>query len=1109
MNKAAFCKKWVLTALIFPWLLLSGTLLPAQNKNLLSLSLKGVSLEKAISTIERMSPYLFVAHDVDLNTKVSVDARSKPIENILEQMLAGTGIGWKLDGVNVILNPVKTAPQGNPRRLAGTVLDADGQPVIGASVFLRGTQHGTVTATDGSFALPVPNVAPGSVLEINCLGYEAVTVPVGTRESFRITLTETSTVLDQVVVTALGIKRSEKALSYNVQQVKAEQVTSVKDANFINSLSGKVAGVTINASSAGAGGATKVVMRGSKSIQQSSNALYVIDGIPMYNFGGGGDTEFGSRGYTEGIADLNPDDIESISALNGAAAAALYGSNAANGAILITTKRGATGKAQITFSSNTEWTRPFVLPRFQNEYGTGSRGNADGSTILSWGPKLPEAARTGYTPDDFFETGNIFTNSFTLSTGTERNQTFFSAAAVNSDGFVPNNRYNRCNFTFRNTTSFLNDKVKLDVGASYILQNDRNMTNQGVYSNPLVPAYLFPRGDSFENVKIFERWDPARLIKTQFWPQGEGDLRMQNPYWIAWRNLRESGRKRYLLSAQLSYDILDWLNVAGRVRVDNAAGKFEQKLYASTIATLTEGSTQGHYSVAKSEEAQTYADLMVNVNKRFGDWSLVANLGASIADTRYDELSYRGPVKSGGIPNVFNVFDLDNAKKKARQTGWAEQTQSVFGSAEIGWKRMLYLTVTGRNDWASQLANSPQTSFFYPSVGLSAIVSEMVDLPAAVDYLKLRGSFSSVGMPYLRHLTSPTYAYDETTQTWKPKTHFPIGDLYPERTESWEAGLDLRLWKDFSLALTWYRANTFNQTFDPQISVSSGYSKIYLQTGYVRNAGLELSLGYGHTWRDFGWDSGFTMSVNRNEIIQLVDHYIHPETGEPITKDRLEIKGLGKAKFILKKGGTLGDLYTQSGLKRDDQGNLEIDPAGALVTVDNLPDIKRGSVFPRANLAWRNDFTFKGISLGALLTARIGGIVYSATRAAMDQYGVSAVSAAARNQGSVLVEDTFYVDPQTWYTAVGSASGLPQYYTYSATNVRLQEARIGYALPRAWFRGKVGVNLSLVGRNLLMLYNKAPFDPEAVASTGNYYQGIDYFMLPSTRNVGFNVKLTF
>ena len=473
-------------------------------------------------------------------------------------------------------------------------------------------------------------------------------------------------------------------------------------------------------------------------------------------------------------------------------------------------------------------------------------------------------------------------------------------------------------------------------------------------------------------------------------------------------------------------------------------------------------------------------------------------------------MSYRGPIRANGIPNVFNVFDLDNTQKKARQDEWEEQTQSIFASAELGWKSMLYLTLTGRNDWASQLANSSSTCFFYPSVGLSAVISEMVKLPSAIDYLKVRGSFSSVGMPYPRNLTSPTYEYDETTQTWKPKTHYPIGDLKPERTDSWELGLDMRLFKDFNFGLSWYLANTFNQTFDPKISVSSGYTTIYLQTGYVRNQGVELSLGYGHTWKkDFRWQTNFTLSHNKNKIIELVKDYIHPETGEPINKGRLDVGGLGKARFILKTGGSLGDLYTQSDLKRDDNGMVEISPAGSLITVNNLPDIKLGSVFPKCNLAWSNQFLWKGFSISALLSARIGGIVYSATAAAMDQYGVSERSAIARDNGGMLVNGRNRVDAQTWYTAIGSQSGLPQYYTYSATNVRLQEATIGYTFPRKWLHNVCDIQLSVVGRNLWMIYNKAPFDPEAVATTGNYYQGIDFFMLPSTRNIGLNVKINF
>ena len=1081
----------------------------AQNSAKITIQKKNISIIEALKEVEKQSDYSVGYNDSQLRNKpvLNLDLKAVALENALAQILRGSGFTYQFKDKYIMIIP-DNKPKGIPaKKVSGIVIDENNEPLIGVNIKVEGSSIGAITDIDGNFNIMAPQ---GSTLSFTYVGYTPQSVKITDKNIYEIRLVSDTKQLSEVVVTALGIKREQKALSYNVQQVKADAISGIKDANFINSLNGKVAGVNINSSSSGVGGASKVVMRGTKSIEQSSNALYVIDGIPMFNFGGGGGTEFDSRGKSESIADLNPDDIESISVLTGAAAAALYGSNAANGAIVITTKRGQVGKLQVSVNSNTEFSKPFVLPQFQNRYGTGSRGKTGGTTTLSWGPLLNEASRTGFEPKDFFDTGLIFTNSVTLSTGTEKNQTFFSAASVNSQGIVPNNRYNRFNFTFRNTTSFLNDRMKLDVGASYIIQNDRNMTNQGVYSNPIVPVYLFPRSDDFSLIKVFERWDPARKINTMFWPQGEGDLRMQNPYWIAYRNLRLNQKKRYMLSAQLSYDITDWLNIAGRVRIDNSHTKYEQKLYASSNATITEESTQGHYTIAKPDETQTYADVLANINKRFGDYSLVANVGASIVNNKFEELSYRGPIREKGIPNVFNVFDLDNAKKKARQDEWQEQTQSIFASVEVGWKSMLYLTLTGRNDWASQLANSSTSSFFYPSVGLSGVISEMIQMPSFIDYMKVRGSFSSVGMPYPRNLTSPTYEYNEATQSWKPKTHYPIGDLKPERTDSWEVGLDMKLFKDFNLGLSWYLANTFNQTFDPQISVSSGYTTIYLQTGYVRNTGLELSLGYGHTWNNnFRWDSNFTLSHNKNKIKELVRDYVHPETGELINKDRLDVGGLGKARFILKEGGTLGDLYTQSDLKRDDNGMVDIDPTGIVAIENNLPDIKLGSVFPKANLAWSNHFSWKGISLSALFTARIGGIVYSATEAAMDQYGVSERSALARDNGGVLVNNRTLVDAQDYYTTIGSESGLPQYYTYNATNVRLQEASIGYLIPRKWLGNVCDIQVSVIGRNLWMIYNKAPFDPESVATTDNYYQGIDYFMLPSTRNIGFNVKINF
>lgn len=1080
-----------------------------------TLKVQDASLGQVMDEIKNQTRYLFINQDVkDLNNhKVSLNVSDKAIAEVLDQIFTPFNIGYRIEKTSIIIfnRPKSTS---SSVLIGGKVSDVGGAPIIGATVLVKGTTNGVSTDADGRFTLTIASPATAQ-LEISYLGYEPQTLAVGNRTSFEITLAESASEIESVVVTALGIKREEKALSYNVQQVEAEDITTVKDANFMNSLTGKVAGVTINASSSGVGGASKVVLRGNKSISQSSNALYVIDGIPMYNFGGGGGTEFDSKGATEAIADINPEDIESISVLTGAAAAALYGSNAANGAVMITTKKGQAGALKVTLSSNTEFLNPFVQPEFQNRYGTGLNGLQSGSAIYSWGEKLAPAARLGYTPDDFFETGHVYTNAVTVSGGTDKNQTYFSAASVNSDGIIPNNEYDRYNFTFRNTSYFLKDKLRLDASASYIYQQDQNMTNQGVYSNPLVPAYLFPRGTNFDSYRIFERYNPASKLMEQFWSDDleGGDLRMQNPYWIAHRNLRNTDKKRYMLSFSASYDILPWLNVAGRVRIDNANSLYTQKLYASSNTTITDGGKNGHYTEQREYDTQTYADIMVNINKTFGDdWSLQANVGASINNVKIDQLSYRGPIQENGLPNVFNVFDLDDSKKRAEKYGWQEQTQSIFASVEVGWKQMLYLTVTGRNDWASQLANSPQSSFFYPSVGLSWVPTSLWDMGNALTYLKIRGSIASVGMPFPRHLTVPTYEYDATNKVWTAKTHYPIGDLYPERTRTYELGLDARLWKHLSLSASWYWADTYNQTFDPQISVSSGYSTIYLQTGHVRNTGVEASLGYQNQWRDFGWSTNFTFSWNKNEIVELVHNYVHPETGELITKERLEIKGLGKAKYILKPGGTLGDLYTNSDLVYNDDGYIEVDKNGNVAVKDDyMDDIYLGSVFPKYNLAWRNDFNYKGINLGVLFTARIGGICYSATQANMDLYGVSEASAAARDAGGVMINGRDMIDAQKqkWYQVIGSQSGLPQYYTYSATNVRLQELSLGYTLPSKWFRDKMRMTVSFVGRNLWMIYCKAPFDPEAVASTGMNYQGIDYFMMPSMRNLGFNVKFQF
>ena len=1073
------------------------------------------TVQQLISTIEKQTNLSidYGQNALDLTKQVKVNSKTEKLSALLDAMIKETDLEYTISGRHVIITkstPQKPKQTGRKQTIKGQVQDVNGNPLIGVTVKVRGTNNAVITDLDGNYTISANR---GDILECSYVGFTTKDARVNGNQ-LNLTLHENSKELNEVVVTALGIKREQKALSYNVQQVAGDAVSVNKDANFINSLNGKVAGVNINASSSGAGGASKVVMRGARSIMQSSNVLYVIDGIPMLNTGKEGSTEFASSGTSEGIADLNSEDIESMSVLTGAAAAALYGEKASNGAIVITTKKGSVGHTLFTITQNTELSTAFHTPKFQNKYGTGSNIRESGSESYSWGRLLNESNFMGYNPiEDYFKTGVMTTEAFTMSTGTEKNQTFLSASALRSAGIVPNNKYNRYNFTVRNTTSLLKDRMILDVGASYIIQNDRNMINQGVYNNPLVTAYLFPRGNDYQDMAMYEHYDTTRKIYVQNWDGLISELVGQNPYWINYRTPRTNKKYRYMMNAGLTYKFTDWLSLVARIRIDNSINTYEEKFYASTNMTLT-GSSNGMYNIQKSDGKQTYGDVIANIYKRFFEdkLSLVANVGASLSDLKWNQLGNRGPIDENLIPNVFTVTQINRARLIPEQSGYHDQTKSLFASVELGWRSQLYLTMTGRNDWPSMLAgpHSNKSSFFYPSIGSSWIISESFNLPQQIDYLKVRASFASVGLSFPRWYANPKYTWDENKKQWSSQTTYPMYNLKPERTDSWEFGLQTRLFKHFNIDLTYYLTKTYNQTFDPKISASSGYSKMYIQTGNVRNQGLELALGYNNTWGEFSWRSNYTFSMNRNKIKELVTAYVHPQTKALITVDKLDEGGLGAAHFILKKGGTLGDLYSLSDIQRDSNGKVYVDEDGKVYKNTNVEDIKLGSIFPKSNMAWRNEFSWKGLNLGVMVAARFGGIVYSATQANLDYYGVSKTTANIRDKGGVSINDgENIINPETWFTTIGASDGIPIFYTYSATNVRLQEASIGYTLKKNVLFGFGELTFSLVGRNLLMLYCKAPFDPETTATTGNYYQGIDKFMTPSSRNLGFNIKLKF
>ena len=1063
----------------------------AQN-NAVTIRLSGVSMERVMNEIENQTNYLFLSNkDVDINSVVSVDVEARPLSEALAQMVRGTDVVYRFDGKYILLSKADRRPV----TVKGVVTDADGAPVIGASVIVKGTTVGASTNTDGSFSLQVPPPAENAVLTVTYLGYEPVDVTVGSRTDFRITLRDSAVAVENVVVTALGIKRQEKALSYNVQQVKSEELTTVKDANFMNSLVGKVAGVQINSGASGPGASARVVMRGEKSIEKGNNVLYVIDGIPMYNhsFGGDGGT-YAKQAGSESAADINPEDIESINMLTGPSAAALYGSDAANGVVVINTKRGVKDRTVVTVSNSTTFSKVYRLPDMQNSYGTSSG-------LMNWGEKYAST----FDAKKFFNTGTNIINSVSVSTGNEKNQTYISASTTNTAGIIPENTYDRYNFTARNTTSFAKDKLVLDLGASFIIQHDENMVTQGKYYNPLPALYLFPRSDDFDEIRLFERWDPVRGYMVQYWPYGEGAHSLQNPYWIQNRMNRETSKRRYMLNASLRWNITDWMNVSGRVRVDNSEYRIKQKLYASTLTTFC--GTNGGYEDQTQHDRSFYGDVMLNIDKTFGDdWTLNANIGASINDQRYEHLL---------LTNHFAMNNLNYQEKfKPLQEGWHDQTQAIFASVEVGWRSMLYLTVTGRNDWASQLAYSKNSSFFYPSVGLSAVVSNMVNMPEWFTFLKVRGSYSKVASAFARYLSNPAYSFNNQTHNWSKPSTYPAYNLKPEDTKSWEIGLNARFLNHINLDVTYYRSNTYHQTIYAPLPSSSGYNQVVVQAGDVQNQGVELALGYNNKWNDFTWSSSYTFTLNRNEIKRLAAGEVNPVTGETITDNEIQKDWLGASnvapQVILRPGGSMSDIYVNHELKRDLNGNIEIDPSTGNLSIAETDFRKVGQLSPRYTMGWSNSFGYKGIELGAVLTARIGGLTYSATQGVLDYYGASQATADARDRGGIPI-NYGTVDPQKYYSAISTAEGgYGAYYLYSATNVRLQELSLQYTLPARWFRNKARLTVGFVAKNLWMIYCKAPFDPEISAATDNaYYQGVDYFMQPSTRNFGFNVKLQF
>ena len=994
------------------------------------------------------------------------------------------------------------AQEGGGSTLEGLIKDDSG-PLLGATVIVKNTTRGTTTDMDGKFRLE--GLQPGDVLQVTYVGYDPYEVTYTGQTTLDILMTTTANQLNAVVVTAMGIERQSKTLSYAAETVGGDDVADIKSVNMINALQGKAAGLQITPNSTGAGGSSKILFRGNKSINGSNQPLVVVDGVPlMMNITSDQvDSNWGAqRDGGDAMSTINPDDIASISLLKGASAAALYGAVAANGAIMITTKSAMAGRLAVNVSSNTTIDTPLSLPEFQNTYGANGQ--------YSWGDKL--ASKAPDYAEKFFRTGWTTNNSISINGGAEDLRAYFSYGNVTSGGITPENDYSQHTLNAKVGFDLFNDHIKVDFNAKYVNQHISNQPAGGFVFNPLVGTYTFPRGGDWNGYKSnFETYNGELNANVQNWVTTTDETN-SNPYWLLNRERPVVERNRYEFGGSIKYQIIDGLSLTGRMRYERADEHYVRNHYASSYGNKY---TYGKMDDNRYFSEQLYADLLAQYNHTWDDFSLNATLGTSMMQTRsnnvsllYEQSKFVAPGNGGAYyPNIFNP---SNFYKNGTTMGLErKRLNSVFGAVTFGFKEALFLDVTARNDWSSALAYTDGYSFFYPSVGASLLLNRFVDMGRNIDLFKFRGSYSIVGNDVPVYKTNPRYTYGDQGAINPPES-VPFRTLKPEKTHSFEVGFDGEFFQHrLHVNATYYKTNTKNQYFEVTLPWESGYKSQFVNAGNVQNQGFELTAGW---FQDFGneftWSTDLNLSYNDNKIIELFDGI----------QDGVTVSNLGGAKVILYEGGQYGDLYVRT-LKRDESGKLVTEtPEGADYQIpvnggEQNSDLKyMGNMNSKWNMGWNNTFRYKDLTLSMLIDFRIGGKVVSMTEATLDGYGVSERTGRARDRGYVMREGIKFSNVKAYYDVVGATSFNSVYnvedYVYDATNVRMREISLGYTFRNLFGQSK-NLTLAFIARNLFFFYKDAPMDPDVSMGTGNGLQGCDVFNLPTTRSFGLNVKLNF
>lgn len=1023
------------------------------------------------------------------------------------------------------------------KKNTGKVVDATGEPVIGASVLVKGSSIGTVTDMSGNFSIDVP---VGSILEISFIGYKTAIIKVTTASAYAVTLQDDSQALSEVVVTAMGIKKDRKSLGYAIEDVNSEELMKNKSVNPINSLAGKIAGVNITQGSGAAGAGSQIILRGGTSLERDNQPLFVVDGVIYDNstnivgnsaFDGSTST---SSTQSNRVMDINPEDIENMSVLKGPAAAALYGSRAASGVVIITTKKGKEGAVEVNFSTKyiSQWATS--LPKVQRKYGRGftedqyTNGKYAGTTYNdfsydSWGEPIAAGTPTYDNIGDFFQTGGAWDTNVSVAGGSKNSSFYLSGSYYNQEGIIPTTGYEKATFRFNGEQKWKIFTFGANVAYSQA-NTDKTLTSAGLYES----------GGSGTMTSVY-RWSPVDNM-THYLNEDGTRYRMfgdrldvvderTNPYWILNKNKMKDNTERFTGNFSIKADITDWWWISYRMGIDSYTTDNSNQLGAGGVYKLAW--QKGMYSENSYRYKYLSTNLLTNFNKQFGDFNLNLMLGTSTDDTRTWS-NYR-MAWNFEVPEFYAFDNATNDNRDFSSSRSQKRLVGAFGEFRADWKSTVFITVSGRNDWSSTLPLENR-SYFYPAVSGSFVFTEFLPKTTWLSFGKIRASWARVGKD-----TSP---YSLETALWPSQkflggltgvsNYWTAGNatLKPEITESTEFGIEMRFFNNrLRFDYAYYTNNSFNQIMSPRLSNATGYILRSVNAGDVYNKGMELSIGGTPVQtKNWNWETTFNISGNRGTVKNLM------EGVEVLYVTDVQVGNARAASF------PDGNFMAISGSewKRDDQGRVVLDKNG-LPTTGTNDKLEIGNREPTLAGGWNNTITYKGLSLNMLWEYRVGGHVYNGTDYAMTKAGVSELSAnrekievSGVTTAGDFVTNTFEADKTYMYNGKETSGKtiIADYYKNIYPNetanfmtkvnaLRLRTISLSYEFPKTLLAKTKFIkraSVTATGNNLLLFTNYNG-DPEVAAAgsgaVGSSSVGIDYCGVPATASFAFGVNLTF